>query len=65
MSTKTMAALAWSSVLAALGCIAAGLPLAKRGFAVGWPLVVASVVLIAMAIVLAVVLHLRERRRED
>jgi hypothetical protein len=53
MTSRTATALAWSCILAALGCIAAGVPLAKRGLVVGWPLAILGGTLIVAAIVLA------------
>lgn len=51
MTSRTMTALAWSCILAALGCIAAGLPLMKRGSPAGLPLVVAFIVFITATLV--------------
>lgn len=52
MTARTTTALAWSSVLAAFGCIASGLPLMKCGSPAGLPLVVLFVVFIVATIVL-------------
>ncbi len=53
MTARTAMALAWACLLAAFGCaIAAGLFLAERRSAIGWPLVVLFVGLIVLVIVL-------------
>lgn len=63
MTSRTTMALAWSSVLAAFGCIAAGLPLMKRGSPVGLPLVIAFVVFIVATFVLY--WSVKKKQREE